>query len=270
MVTDIKVGASVQHEAARQALVAIAAKAKDGQHLSYQELAEALGRKPTDARAMAQVCDLLDSAAALARRPLMALWTVRNASRNVNSQAWVKDTLPGLRELLIAEARAHRFSDADEGAIQDALSQLAGKGNRKAWSYVRDLIPQQEMLDRLEGREPSQAIDSLNDLGTDEPPVIITAGRRYVRDAAVRAAVMVRAAGKCEFCEKPGFICSDGKRYLECHHIILLSEDGKDRKTNVIALCPGHHREAHFGESSVEMERQMLLIVQRKELNPRR
>lgn len=266
MVMGGKVGASVQHEAARQALIVIARAAKARATLKYQGLAAALGRKPTDARAMAQVCDLLDSAATLARRPLMALWTVRNAAGDVNSQAWVKDTLPGLRKLLIAEAKAHKFSDADEGAIRDALGQLTGMGNRKAWTHVRGIIPQEEMLDRLEGRKPSPETDSLNDLGTDEPPVIITAGRRYIRDAAVRSAVMIRAAGNCEFCEEPGFKRSDGRRYLECHHIIALSDDGEDRMTNVIALCPGHHREAHFGESSAEMEKRMVVIVRGKEV----
>jgi hypothetical protein len=35
--------------------------------------------------------------------------------------------------------------------------------------------------------------------------------------------------------------------------------------TNVIALCPGHHREAHFGEIGAEMEKKMVVIVRRKE-----
>ena len=264
MVKDRKVKAGVQHEAARRALTIIAAAAKAGTKLNYQDLAAALGRKRTGARAMAQVCDLLDAAATLACRPSMALWTVRNATGNINPQAWVRDGLPGLRELLIAEAETHHFSDADESAIQVALGQLTGMGNRKAWIYVRSLIPQEQMLKRLEGREPSPENDSLNDLGSDEPPVIIATGRRYLRDAAVRAEVMKRASGNCEFCEEPGFRCSDGKRYLECHHIIALADDGKDRVTNVIALCPGHHREAHFGERREEMEKRMVVIVREK------
>ena len=69
MAAGYKGGAIVQHEAARQALVIISAKANAGKQLSYQDLAVALGRKPTDARAMAQVCDLLDSAATLYQRP---------------------------------------------------------------------------------------------------------------------------------------------------------------------------------------------------------
>jgi hypothetical protein len=60
--------------------------------------------------------------------------------------------------------------------------------------------------------------------------------------------VKLRANGKCEFCGEPGFISTKGTPYLECHHIIALANDGADRMTNVIALCPKDHREAHFGE----------------------
>ena len=40
-----------------------------------------------------------------------------------------------------------------------------------------------------------------------------------------------------------------GSIYLESHHIHPLSEGGADTIENVIALCPNHHREAHFGEN---------------------
>ena len=69
---------------------------------------------------------------------------------------------------------------------------------------------------------------------------------------------MKRAEGMCELCGKVGFLKADGTRYLESHHVIALAEDGEDRLTNVIALCPNDHREAHFGERSTEIERQMI------------
>lgn len=256
------VGAGVQHQVARHALPIIAEKAKAGDELTYTSLAAALGRSRKDARAVAQVCDLLDAAATLARRPLMALWTVRTAAGRINPNAWKRNALPGLRDALLQEASLHTFSDADENAILSALGQLTGFGNRKAWRRVSEVVPQEEMLARLQGQ---RQMDTLNDLGADEPPVITTIGRRYVRDPFVRAAVMQRAHGACEFCGELGFKRADGSRYLECHHIIALSDDGQDRLTNVIALCPGHHREAHFGENSAEMEKRMVAIVREKE-----
>ena len=44
-----------------------------------------------------------------------------------------------------------------------------------------------------------------------------------------------------------------GSLYLESHHIIPLSEGGVDHPSNVIALCPNHHREAHYSESALDL-----------------
>ena len=259
--------AGVQHQAARQALPIISEAARTGGKLTYQSLASALGRPLSHARAMAQVCDLLDCASTLSQRPLMALWTVRTATGEINPNAWMRNSLPGLRDLLIAEAEAHEFAEADEEAMRGALDQLIGMGNRKAWAYVSSIISQDNMVARLKGEEsPQPPLDSINDLGTDEPRVVLAAGRRYIRDPAIREAVIRRAGGLCEFCGEPGFLKADGTRYLEAHHIIALADQGEDRMTNVIALCPGHHREAHFGKDAANMEAEMVRIVEAKQV----
>lgn len=81
-------------------------------------------------------------------------------------------------------------------------------------------------------------------------------GRREVRgsvvarDAAVRSFVLNRARGKCELCGAEGFKVPDGSIYLETHHIVSLSEGGPDSVNNMVALCPNHHRECHYGIES--------------------
>jgi predicted HNH restriction endonuclease len=67
-----------------------------------------------------------------------------------------------------------------------------------------------------------------------------------------------RAKGKCEYCGVLGFLKPDGTRYLESHHIIALAKEGADRLTNVVALCPNDHREAHYGERCGEIEAEMI------------
>lgn len=78
-------------------------------------------------------------------------------------------------------------------------------------------------------------------------------GHAFVRNPDVRRKVLKRANGTCEWCAEPGFTMADGRIYLETHHVIPLSESGPDAESNVVALCPNHHREAHYGESSAEM-----------------
>lgn len=70
------------------------------------------------------------------------------------------------------------------------------------------------------------------------------------RSQAVRAAVLARAAGRCEYCGAEGFLRADGYIYLETHHVIPLHKDGPDSTSNVAALCPNHHREAHHGANA--------------------
>jgi hypothetical protein len=75
-------------------------------------------------------------------------------------------------------------------------------------------------------------------------------GRVFERSKAARQAVLQRASGRCEYCGEPGFITSSGAVYLETHHIKPLSEGGSDTPSNMAALCPSHHREAHYGANS--------------------
>jgi 5-methylcytosine-specific restriction protein A len=75
----------------------------------------------------------------------------------------------------------------------------------------------------------------------------------YVRDPLVRREALRRAGGKCEWCGQQAFELSDGSLFLETHHIVPLSEDGPDIPTNVAAVCPNHHREAHYGKNRDKM-----------------
>jgi 5-methylcytosine-specific restriction enzyme A len=75
----------------------------------------------------------------------------------------------------------------------------------------------------------------------------------YSRSASVRNAVLERASGHCEYCGIKGFSTASGQIYLETHHITPLHKGGADNTSNVVALCPQHHREAHFGARANEI-----------------
>lgn len=79
-------------------------------------------------------------------------------------------------------------------------------------------------------------------------------GTGYRRDAAVRSYVIQRSKGRCEHCGTLGFELADGSFYVEAHHVIALSAQGPDTVNNVIALCPEHHRQAHYGKSAAALE----------------
>lgn len=72
--------------------------------------------------------------------------------------------------------------------------------------------------------------------------------RAIARSQATRRIVLERANGRCEACGQDApFIGSDGKPYLEPHHVRRLTDGGPDDPAWVIALCPNCHRHAHHG-----------------------
>ncbi|WP_084402607.1 HNH endonuclease signature motif containing protein [Cupriavidus sp. amp6] len=80
----------------------------------------------------------------------------------------------------------------------------------------------------------------------------------YERSRLVRDSVLRRAGGACEHCKQRGFLLPSGALFLETHHDIPLSEDGRDNERNVVALCPNDHREAHYGSKASELRKAML------------
>lgn len=110
--------------------------------------------------------------------------------------------------------------------------------------------------------------DGLNDLdapaGNDTPDRAWRSSLTVIRDQRVRNHVIREADGRCEYCGQEGFLMPGGRRYLEAHHIIALAHQGKDTPENVIALCPGHHREAHYGAEAEALEREFLLCIQNR------
>ena len=101
-------------------------------------------------------------------------------------------------------------------------------------------------------------------LGSDQPDRVHVMSTSIRRDHAVRMAVLERAQGRCELCDVSGFAMADGRLYLETHHVQSLAEDGADRVSNVVALCPTHHREAHYGarraQLRIELEELLVLV----------
>ncbi len=113
------------------------------------------------------------------------------------------------------------------------------------------------------GTEPSAFVDQF-----DLPPPpggvparVAVSGLAYIRNVRVRAWVRERASGQCEYCGCIGFKMSGGRIYLETHHIVSLADGGLDTVGNMIALCPNHHREAHYGEDPTAFRKALLARI---------
>lgn len=105
----------------------------------------------------------------------------------------------------------------------------------------------------VRGQKPRKTIDQFDILEQTRRREVIQ--QVPVRSSTVRQHVLERSGGLCEWCKLPGFEIETGDLYLETHHVIPLSENGPDLESNVVALCPRHHREAHHGKYRTEMRR---------------
>lgn len=98
------------------------------------------------------------------------------------------------------------------------------------------------------GASPPEYVDQFDAPERVEAQRTVRQGMAYARSALVRSLVLARAQGCCEYCGAKGFETASGSIYLETHHVVPLCEGGKDSTHNVAALCPEHHRQAHYGK----------------------
>lgn len=160
------------------------------------------------------------------------------------------------------------FSDFGATALKNALKSVKGHieyyeplRNAKL-NNIRAIHAKYEQLLQLDTSEKPIISDAIDDLtawpeGVVRPDKVKRSVESYQRNEQVRLSVLARAKGRCEFCGEEGFVMYDGRRYLETHHIIALASEGADTIQNVIAVCPKHHREAHYGVNKEALESQM-------------
>lgn len=99
--------------------------------------------------------------------------------------------------------------------------------------------------------------------GIVRPEQTLSSGRSFVRDPEVRAWVRQQANGKCEGCGEPAPFEKDGRPFLEVHHVKHLAQDGSDRPSNAVALCPNCHRRCHHSGDRDEFTASLFQKVDR-------
>ncbi len=93
--------------------------------------------------------------------------------------------------------------------------------------------------------------------GIAEPFFVVATA--YRRNHDVIAERLSLAGDICGLCyDKAPFDRENGTPFLEVHHIIPLSEGGKDTVENTAALCPNCHREVHFGNMRQVLREKLL------------
>jgi 5-methylcytosine-specific restriction enzyme A len=187
----------------------------------------------------------------LGRLPGKGVWSKRATNMDVAIQNAFKDGLP-VRVVVCDGPRRGTDRPITEASRVEKrqLDQIPWAVTEYNWETGDCVI--------VRGASPELFVDqfSLNEDESVKKQKI--EGEAYVRDPEVRRQVRLRAQGRCELCGTRGFTMSNGRLYIEVHHVIPLSEQGPDKVENVVALCPSHHREAHHGVEALTIQNKLI------------
>ena len=92
----------------------------------------------------------------------------------------------------------------------------------------------------------AQSQDLITDLGIENETKEVKI-KIIKRHQKIIAKVKQKYNSICQI-ESCGFTFTkeNGENYSEAHHLIPLSKDGNQNESNVVILCPNHHRMFHF------------------------
>lgn len=104
------------------------------------------------------------------------------------------------------------------------------------------LPPPDRLIDRLVTR--LQELDIENQ--ASPPQQLEALAKRFERDPELTKIIKLLRGGKCQICGF-SFKTKSGDDYAECHHLEHLADSGLDISSNILVLCPNHHRQFHYG-----------------------
>jgi predicted HNH restriction endonuclease len=72
----------------------------------------------------------------------------------------------------------------------------------------------------------------------------------YERDEELNRLLKVHRGAACQICGYY-FLTAKDERYVECHHLEYLANDGFDCSKNMLIVCANHHRQLHYGKTKI-------------------
>jgi hypothetical protein len=126
------------------------------------------------------------------------------------------------------------------------------------WSLVGGDEEELQLMAESEAKSlsDSELYEKAKQQSSIKPIERITTSSTYIRNPFIAEASKRRAKGICQLCEKTApFNDKNGNPYLECHHIIWLSEGGADDLQNTVALCPNCHKKMHIVNDEMDVQK---------------
>ena len=112
-------------------------------------------------------------------------------------------------------------------------------------------IEQTELITIFANKTKEQLINELQNDNDEENDDFITVNhKQYKRNNVNIAKIKLIRGFSCQICGM-SIVKKDGTKYIEAAHIKAKSKGGKETLSNIILLCPNHHKEFDLGNSKI-------------------
>lgn len=134
----------------------------------------------------------------------------------------------------------------------EIIEERENRGRKKQYNLTTDEQQQEFLTKQILQNKPSklELYNKLMNQPEKEDEFVIINKKIYKRDNKTIADIKYLRDYKCQLCGTR-IQKEDGTSYIEAAHINEKSKGGKEALSNILILCPNHHKEFDFGRRQV-------------------
>jgi len=111
----------------------------------------------------------------------------------------------------------------------------------------------------LPAKDDNQILAELQRLKSADTQAKATRSRRYFRDPRKSALLKELYEFKCQICNIR-IEDTEGNPYAETHHIVGRAKQGPDESSNMMVLCPNHHKMFTLGSAKIDVSAKIVFV----------
>jgi hypothetical protein len=155
---------------------------------------------------------------------------------------------PGLSNALTALQLHVEYYEDLQKVVMHKMREILGKFS----AIPTDTFDEQEQKEiireiKSQNKTKQQIINELNNLRQTDPEEVIINSKSFKRDNKTIAQIKIIRDFKCQICST-SIRKKDGTFYVEAAHIEPKYRKGRETPSNILLLCPNHHKEFDFGD----------------------
>ena len=106
----------------------------------------------------------------------------------------------------------------------------------------------------------SKLLNDLRNVKSTDSEQVEVHGKVYKRDNKTIAQLKIVRGHKCQICGQ-SIKKKDGSLYVEAAHITPKKHKGTELPSNIILLCPNHHKEFDLGKKEIVKRDDEMVVV---------